>query len=325
MDAILGQRCLTLKSPAWHRIGTVVEKAVTPSDAISLVNVDYGVYREPLLLPDGTDSGYVAVVRDAVDQETDRTVLGIGKKYELVHVSEMADQLDELPWPLASVGAIKNGGEVFFSFDLGDQEIAGEGYKMYVGFLHPYTPGASWRTMLTPIRIVCMNTAIAAESAAKSKIAVRHTAGAKARMDHATVVMRTQANLDRLKSQLESMTKVKLTLDAADAILEQVFPYASRGRTAFIVDDEAYAKKADADRRYTDALKSTTLQLYDRICDEFPAIAGTGYALYQAVVEHGDYAAARNPSRAYEDAVFGERGKRKARAFGTILEMATAN
>lgn len=314
-------KVLVLKEPAWHRIGHVVEEPIPASEAIAKTGVDYPVSTQPLFLPGGRESGYFAVVRDA-DGDQPEKVFGIAKAYELVHVTDIAAQLDAIQWPLSSVGALHDGATVFFSYDLGDREVVGEQYKMFLGLLHPYTPGSSWKAMLTPIRFVCQNTVVAGMGQATNRISVPHRGDARAQIDLA--ILRTQAAAmeDRVKAALETMIKVKVTKDVADEILGEVFPWKHRERMVLTVDADAEKRRKDNVERWVKMHKDVTIQLYDRFCDEFPHLGGTGYALYQAVVEQADYRGARNPDRAYADALVGERAKQKERAYGAVLARA---
>lgn len=319
-DAIYGDRCLTLKEPAWHRIGEVVQEAMRPTDAISRARVGFDVVTEPLLLADGTETGYIAVVREA-DESGAREVFGVAKNYELVHVRDIAEQLDKLPWPLASVGALHKGSELFFSFDLGAEKIVGEDYNMFLGIIHPYRPGWSWKAMLTPVRFVCQNTVLAGTRAASMKLAVMHRGDAKGRIDLALVEGQAAAMGKAVKGELKAMAKVKVTDELADDVLTRTFPYVKVSPT-MAVDEDVFKARQAAALALTERLKATTLDVYDRVCAEYPKIAGTGYALYQAVVERADYDKARKAESAYEDALVGERAKQKVRAYEAVLSHA---
>jgi hypothetical protein len=63
-------------------------------------------------------------------------------------------------------------------------------------------------------------------------------------------------------------------------------------------------------------------ELYVRLNDEFPAIAGTWWACWNAVVEGSDYRESRDPVSASRSVLYGERAAEKHRAFAKCLKLA---
>src|SRR5678815_3071880 len=84
-------------------------------------------------------------------------------------------------------------------------------------------------------------------------------------------------------------------------------PYPTRPKKAQVLDTIKESKVADAldpekiqaleyvsnvhayQMMRVDVFRQGTLELYDKICDEYPDIAGTSWAIYNAVVECADY------------------------------------
>lgn len=328
---IFGERFVSVREPAWHRIGTVIDAPVPTSEALKLANVTYGVATKPLLYQDPsgksfTDSGYVAVVRDATPDDPNELVLGTAKGYELIHVTDV--NFDDIEFPISTVGALRHGAEIFMTYDMGDREIVGEAYKMFMTIVHPYAPGYSWRVMLTPVRVVCQNTLIMGENAATAKISVSHHAGARARVDTALVMARAQAMEHRALHRLKALADKALTPDDVDRVLTVAYPAAQPKN--FVVDptpDDLVADKAAALYDYrvnaAEKLRNATKILYDRFNDEHPSHAATGYALYNAVVEHEDYrlGARTSESKAGELAVIGTRATTKVKTLNAILSL----
>ena len=115
----------SLREPAWHGLGTVLDSEVSTSEMLSVAHLaGWDVRLEDVDLPGRTHRNYFATVRtNPFDGEAD--VLGIvGSRYNVLQNEELFDFGDALldggRWETA--GSIKNGTVVFGSLAL-DREI----------------------------------------------------------------------------------------------------------------------------------------------------------------------------------------------------------
>lgn len=323
---IFGSRFLGVREPAWHRIGQVIEHDVTASEAVALAGLDYGVEKVELYLPDGIASGYSAIVR-AATEDAEQEVFGVARDYELVHINEIVEQLDSLPWPITSAGALRGGKEIFVCYDLGDREMLGEAYTMNLAIAHPYAPGKAWRAMLTPTRVVCQNTLVFGERLATSKFSASHLPGAKGRIDNALVEASAAAMEHKALEALEALQKTKVRKKDVTNVIEITFPVPAMPRQitpAMLLqsEDEKAEEVLNYEKsvQYHTNIRKGAVETYNRFCDEHKDFAGTGYALYQSIVEWADWRESRSSeARIAEAALVGARANEKKRAFKAIM------
>ncbi|HWQ28441.1 MAG TPA: DUF932 domain-containing protein, partial [Dehalococcoidia bacterium] len=328
MHDIYESRFVAVRKPAWHQLGVVFDEPIPPSEAVKRADLDLVPEVVPLLAatPDGKQvpTGFVAVGR----WEEDRFVPygQPAREFQLVRLDEVLPVLDEVAsrYPLSAAGTLARGGEVFFTLDAGRSEIAGEEYDEYLVYRHSYTPGVANTIMYTPVRTVCRNTLIAGEAEATIRLSTPHVGRATERTKASVVVAEAAHKASRIKQRLKRLAEIQLSQEQTIKVLEQVYaPYAPSDRlpsgVADLVDDDTLrlvTSSNERQRNYADRLIETTMAAYERFNDEFPAHAGTAYALYQAVVEAADWRKGR--ASAVESAVVGARAAEKARAW-TIL------
>ena len=323
--AIFGERFLGVREGAWHRIGQVIDEPIKPSEAIEVAGLDYGVEKQELFLPNGVASGYSAIIREGTEDAPEPEVFGIAKDYELVHITEIADQLDEFPWPITSVGAIRKGAEIFLAYDLGDRDILGEDYKMYLAVAHPYAPGTAWRAMLTPIRVVCQNTLIVGENLATANFVVKHHPGARSRIDQSLVLAKAAAMENQMVEAMTRLKDISIDQDRLQRILEFVYPtpkpqyVRADGKRSNDPDLEAVQHRHEQLVRRTENLRLGAVETYNKFNDEHREFAGSGYALYQALVEWADWRPGKGEeSRMAEASIVGVRADEKKRAYRAL-------
>ncbi len=327
---IYEQRFVAVRVPAWHRLGTVFEEPVSPSQAVASGNLDVPANIFPLraVMPDGrlldVDLSIVGhVVGDRVE------VLGTARRFEIMPLTEILPQLDELAaqYPLSATGTLNRGGRVFFTFAAGESEIVGEQYLEYLVYAHSYTPGVANLIMWTPVRVVCQNTLLTGEAAATLKLAAKHTRGVIERTSASLAVADALKRADTIKAHLEMLARIQMSRAGVENVLRQVYgPYAPRAIDLSPIEDlvdertlSLVSAPAEQQVRYVNNLVSTAMLSYDRLCDEFPRIAGTAYAVYQAVVESADYRRGRSSSA--ESSVVGARADEKARAWKILVSL----
>jgi phage/plasmid-like protein (TIGR03299 family) len=153
------------REAAWHGLGTVVESAPTPREALKLAGLDWRVNQLPLYAMDLDSKNRIAVNSHVLNVRSDNNgSLGIvGRDYKPFHNDELADFCDSLTDSgdvrIESAGSIRGGGKVWFllkgeSFDarLGD-EVA-----PYICVSNGHDGGTALRVTPTTVRVVCSNT-----------------------------------------------------------------------------------------------------------------------------------------------------------------------
>ncbi|BDU25207.1 DUF932 domain-containing protein [Flavobacterium sp. GSB-24] len=222
----------TVKEKAWHSLGQIVQEYPTSAEAIKYAGLDYEVAKSPLFTKgsgiiqtsDSIETGntelkvpdYFATVRT-----DNNTVLGVvGKDYHIVQNREAFSFFDAIVGGSDGIlyetaGALGNGERIFITAKLPDYIRVGNGddvTEKYIFLTTSHDGSGSITAAFTPIRIVCQNTLNASLRSMSNVVRIRHTSGAKQRLDDAHKVM---GLANTLSTQLEDIfnhwAKVKVT------------------------------------------------------------------------------------------------------------------
>lgn len=299
---IWGQRFVSTREPAWHRIGFHFAEPILPSEAVAIAGFEEPELA-PLFLEDGTPVDYYAVVMG--DE-----VFGVVSRYwRLFRLEEIVPTLDELSrtFPLSAAGQLKKGRIVFFAFEQ-RTEILGEDYIRYLVVLHSYEPGRSWKVLYTPTRVVCMNTLVASEKDREWEYRVYHNAP-RGILEAQIVMAQYRVLQETVDKKLEAFARIGDFDAQIDVLFEHVYPYPEPPSE---LDKKRYGKEVE--EKYERAMervkqvRNLALQSYQRFNDEFPKFGNTAYAALQAVTEVADW---RGNLKSKESPLIGLRAKEK--------------
>lgn len=212
----------SVKEKAWHGLGQIVEQYPTSAEAIAHAGLDYEVAKSSLytkasgiVLPTGgiiTENSEVAVPDCFATVRTDNNaVLGVvGKDYHIVQNREAFRFFDAIVGGgegilYETAGALGLGERIFITAKLPDYIRVGKGddvTEKYIFLTTSHDGSGSITAAFTPIRIVCQNTLNASLRSMSNVVRIRHTSGAKQRLDDAHKVM---GLADTLTTQLEGI------------------------------------------------------------------------------------------------------------------------
>lgn len=222
----------SVKEKAWHGLGQIVEQYPTSGEAIKHAGLDYEVAKSPLYTKcssfinttNGIEMGSnELVVSDsfATIRTDNNTVLGVvGKDYQIVQNREAFSFFDAIVGGSDGIlyetaGALGQGERIFITAKLPGYIRVGNGddvTQKYIFLTTSHDGSGSITAAFTPIRIVCQNTLNASLRSMSNVVRIRHTSGAKQRLDDAHKVM---GLADTLSTQLEGIfnnwAKVKVT------------------------------------------------------------------------------------------------------------------
>ncbi len=308
------EKFVSVREPAWHRIGLHFLEPIPPSLAASVSGFEEPDLF-PLMLPNGEPSGYYGVV--SKDGEVFGTVTS---RWELIRLEDVMDVLDEIAkeFPLSAAGQLREGRYVFFTFEHRGQ-VLGEEYLKHIVVLHSYEPGKAWKVLYSPTRVVCMNTLVVSEKESSFTISVKHFRGAQGRARGAAIVAVSKAKQEEVDRKLEALAKVGDFDAQIDALLDYVYAFPEPPE---FQGNESEEDKQRALRFYENRMEATAfareafLESYERFNDEYPRLARTAYAGLQAVLETADWRTGpkRSPKetrRLDEARVLGARAKEK--------------
>lgn len=301
----------SVKEKAWHGLGQIVEQYPTSEEAIMHAGLDYEVAKTPLYTKgsgiietlNGIEMGsselhvpnYFANIRT-----DNNAVLGVvGKDYHIVQNREAFNFFDAIVGGghgilYETAGALGNGERIFITAKLPDYIRVGNGNDVtakYIFLTTSHDGSGSITAAFTPIRIVCQNTLNASLRSITNVVRIKHTSGAKQRVENAHKIM---GLADTLSTQLEGIfnewAKVKVTDREVKKLIQlalcpnkETLDLLKKGAedevsTVFknIVDD-AFAYAMTSDTQQMDTTKGTLFGAYNAV---------TGY--YQNVRSYKD-------------------------------------
>jgi phage/plasmid-like protein (TIGR03299 family) len=222
----------SVKEKAWHGLGQIVEQYPSSEEAIRYAGLDYEVAKSPLYTRGSgifqtsnsieIGSSELEVPNYYANIRTDNNaVLGVvGKDYHIVQNREAFNFFDEIVGGgegilYETAGALGQGERIFITAKLPDYIRVGNGddvTEKYIFLTTSHDGSGSITAAFTPIRIVCQNTLNASLRCMSNVVRIKHTSGAKQRLDDAHKVM---GLANALSSQLEDIfnhwAKVKVT------------------------------------------------------------------------------------------------------------------
>src|SRR5690606_35492162 len=212
----------SVQQKAWHGLGQVVEDYPTSAEAIRFAGLDYEVVKSPLYTKGshiiGTDGdmeagdGELSVPDYFANVRTDNnTVLGVvGKDYQIVQNNEAFAFFDAIVGGgdgilYETAGALGDGERIFITAESPDYIRVGNGddvTEKYIFLTTSHDGSGSITAAFTPVRIVCQNTLNASLLNMTNVVRIKHTSGAKHRLEDAYKVM---GMANRLTGELEGI------------------------------------------------------------------------------------------------------------------------
>ena len=222
----------SVQEKAWHGLGQIVQDYPTSEQAIRYAGLDYEVIKSPLFTKgsniietsQGIEVGYseLDVPNYFANIRSDNNaVLGVvGKDYHIVQNREAFNFFDAIVGGgdgilYETAGALGNGERIFITAKLPDYIRVGNGddiTEKYIFLTTSHDGSGSITAAFTPIRIVCQNTLNASLRNMSNVVRIKHTSGAKQRLENAHKVMGLANTLsNQLQDIFNNWTKVRVT------------------------------------------------------------------------------------------------------------------
>lgn len=289
----------SVKQKPWHNLGQIVEEHPTSQQAIQFAGLDYEVEKSPLFSKGSeiieNNSG-IEIVDSELEvsnyfaniRTDNNTVLGVvGKDYHIVQNREAFSFFDSIVGGgdgilYETAGALGNGERIFITAKLPDYIRVGNGddiTEKYIFLTTSHDGSGSITAAFTPIRIVCQNTLNASLKNMSNVIRIRHTSGAKQRLEDAHKLMELA---NKLSSDLESTfnywAKIKVGDDEMKKLIQlalcpnkETLKHLHTGN----FDDLSTVFKNTVDNAFAYAMMSDTQQI--------ETTKGTLFGAYNAV------------------------------------------
>lgn len=231
----------SVKEKAWHNLGQIVQEYPTSEDAIKFAGLDYEVEKSPLFTKGAgiiENSNGIEMIDSELEvpnyfaniRTDNNTVLGVvGKDYQIVQNREAFSFFDSIVGGgngilYETAGALGNGERIFITAKLPDYIRVGNGddiTEKYIFLSTSHDGSGSITAAFTPVRIVCQNTLNASLKNMSNVVRIRHTAGAKQRLDDAHKVMGLANKLStELESTFNHWAKIKVGDDEMKMLIQ---------------------------------------------------------------------------------------------------------
>ncbi len=231
----------TVKEKAWHNLGQLIQEHPTSEEAIKFAGLDYDVEKSPLFTKGSgiiENSNGIEMIDSELEvpkyyaniRTDNNTVLGVvGKDYHIVQNREAFSFFDAIVGGgdgilYETAGALGDGERIFITAKLPDYIRVGNGddiTEKYIFLTTSHDGSGSITAAFTPVRIVCQNTLNASLKNMSNVVRIRHTAGAKQRLDNAHKVMGLANKLtNELESTFNHWAKIKVGDDAMKKLIQ---------------------------------------------------------------------------------------------------------
>ena len=286
----------TAREVAWHKLGTVTPEAQTAQDALEIaqLNWEVKVTEEPIFST--VDSTNIQLQDKFLTYRNHPkkglSALGVvGNRYTPIQNSDAFEFLnhiaDESGAIFETAGSLGNGERVFMTMKFPDSMKLANGVDVidnYIMAVNSHDGSSSFTVAVTPIRAVCTNTVRMALNAAASKVSLKHTAGAAAKVQQARetlgIVFKYQEEFEK---EVEKLLSEKFTDAQYKKFVEALIPEPK--------DDSSTRKENSVEK-----VRAELLGLWKAPTQAI--VANTKWAAYNAVVEYSDWV---KPVRGGED------------------------
>lgn len=292
----------SVKQPAWHKLGKVLENYPTSKEAIQFAGLDYEVVKAPLFTkregigdgengPDNSSTEIPVPDQFATMRTDTQKVFGVvGKDYGIVQNRDAFSFFDAIikegkGVKYETAGALGEGERVFITAKLPDGILVGKEdlIEQYLFLTTSHDGTGSIMAAFTPIRVVCQNTLNAAFQRKTNVVRIRHTSGAKERLQLAHrlmgLVTETGANLETVFNRWAKVKikdkEVKRLIELALAPNRDTLDNLYRGEydkvsTAFKNQcEEAFAYAMMGDAQLLPSTEGTVFGTYNAVTGYF--------------------------------------------------------
>jgi len=153
--------------PAWHGLGTVVENAPTPYEAMQLAKMGFNVVlSEPLVADYANDDYYGKLYtlpskfHATVRTDTEEVLGVVNKNYKIVQNSELFDIAGSVPGlQVETAGTLFNGAQSYVLMKDSEWAVNGnDEMHEYLCLMNSHNGTLSLSALPTSVRVVCNNT-----------------------------------------------------------------------------------------------------------------------------------------------------------------------
>jgi|SRR5579884_2353833 len=270
--------------PAWHKLGTVIQKAATSAAAIKLAGLDWTVEQWPVRAfnPDKPKQEAGCPDRVANVRTDTKRVLGVvSRGYKVFQNRDAFDFMDALVGDKLAMyetaGALKEGRRIWMLARIPKEYRAGKGdvIKPYVLLTTGHDGKSPVQMLATTVRVVCQNTLNLAIGEGVA-LSVSHFTNLETRIGEARKKLGIiAARFDQFDDELHAMLGRQLKDNQLAAYFKAQLP------------------ETDCTSELSKKLRANVLdQLHENFShstNTLPGMKGTAWAAYNAVSQYADH------------------------------------
>ena len=308
--------------PAWHRLGTVTEKALTIPEALQVSHLaGWDITKQPLVTlgHDGqaieVPNRYATVRRNPdPDLHGQSDVLGVvGEDYTVVSNEDafafLGQLVDDGDVTIETAGSLRGGKRVFVTMKVPSHISVADGddLDLYVAVATGHDGVFAFHAFPTPVRVVCQNTLSMAMAGMDRSYRMVHTDGVGLRIAEAREALRvTFQEGETLGSAAREMINTKISNDLFDRLIADNFvpvPY-----------DPTPLKITRMEEKRDD------LRTLFRTAPTQEIGRGTAWGAFNAIAEWTEYVRPREAQseRATESVLMGPIAQTRQKAWGLL-------
>lgn len=264
LEEIDGGHSFIGRTDAWHRLGQILDEDITTEKIHARAPWILSPVEMRTTYVDGGLEGLRATPRTgAVVRTYDQKIVGEGlsrEGYGIVQSSEawqFAQDIVQDTMPCVSAGTIREGRQFFFTFERGDQVIAGIPMTSTVSVVGSHDGSMKVQVLFGKTVVVCANTMSWAISGAADRMLFRHTINVGDRMAEAKAVIGAfhthDAEANKLIHRLATMD-----IRNFEPLLDGVLPcIEEQGRSQTMRDYARSTVRSYLESEYTDGFQNT--------------------------------------------------------------------
>jgi phage/plasmid-like protein (TIGR03299 family) len=314
----------------WHNQGTKVDHVLTAQEAIKEAKLDWDVETVPVFT--SVNNIFEAIKdKSAIRRKTDNSILGImSDNFTPIQNQEAFNFFDSV---VASndahyhtAGSLQGGKKIWMLAKLnggnGTISINGDAVDKYLLLMNGHDGSLALRMFFTPVRVVCMNTLMASLSKVSSDklFYSRHTVNLANRVEQAREIVGISLKFyDKFIEQATSLALKQLPAPQLPKLLAAAFCTSGALKIEDVVQFDQFSTRREHQFEKVQALFEGQGKGLDT-----PAIKGTKWAAYNAIVEYVDYGKEYHGEKADDRRLyntwFGSGAQVKAKAWNYLLK-----
>jgi phage/plasmid-like protein (TIGR03299 family) len=228
-DSKTGEKCFFGVQAAWHKLGQIVEGALTWEQAMKKAHLDWEVVKEQLISPFDKE----LIPAWGIFREDTKHFIGtVGSGYEPIQNKYAFDFVDailevENGAHYVTAGALGEGEKIWCLAKVNGQMRIGKTDDVsdtYLLFTTSHDGSLSAQSKITTTRVVCQNTLNIALRGAGASMKVKHTRNAQDRLEAAKALMKgVNVQIKDIEAKFNELAVRKVTKESFVDVMTKLF------------------------------------------------------------------------------------------------------